>query len=133
LIVALLPQPPLRISAQLIDASTDQHLWSQNFDRSLTTANPFAIQDEIATAIVARLTPTIGAMMSVGKPIAVKAGTADVDVYDLYLKGRSLFIARTKDNLSQAVRGKGSRAGNYSPWRGHSARRGDERPACPYL
>lgn len=94
----------VRISAQLIDASTDQHLWSQNFDRPLTTANLFAIQDEIATAIVAQLAATIGGTESVGKPIAVKAGTADVDVYDLYLKGRSLFIARTTDNLSQAAR-----------------------------
>jgi adenylate cyclase len=94
----------VRISAQLIDATTDQHLWTQNFDRPLTTANLFAIQDEIASAIVAQLTATMGGTMSVGKPIAVKAGTADLDVYDLYLKGRSLFIARTKDNLSQAAR-----------------------------
>ncbi|MBL4619820.1 MAG: hypothetical protein JKX88_06965, partial [Marinicaulis sp.] len=45
----------IRITAQLIDAQTDQHLWSETFDRTLTTENIFAIQDEIANAIVDRL------------------------------------------------------------------------------
>src|SRR5258708_4254389 len=42
----------VRISAQLIDAATDQHLWSETFGRHLTTPNLFGIQDEIARAIV---------------------------------------------------------------------------------
>jgi TolB-like protein len=50
----------VRVTAQLIDASTDQHLWSQSFDRPLTTANLFAIQDEIAKSIVDHLAASIG-------------------------------------------------------------------------
>ena len=42
----------VRIAAQLIDGRTNQHLWSQTFDRPLTTANLFAIQDEVARTIV---------------------------------------------------------------------------------
>jgi TolB-like protein len=45
----------VRVTAQLIDASTDQHLWSQSFDRPMSTANLFAIQDEIAKNIVDKL------------------------------------------------------------------------------
>ena len=39
----------IRITAQLIDADADRHLWSETFDRPLTAENVFATQDEIAT------------------------------------------------------------------------------------
>jgi adenylate cyclase len=95
----------VRITAQLIDAPSDKHLWSQTFERPLTTANLFDIQDEIATDIVKQLTDTIGAAaVGLGKPAQEQAGTASVDVYDLYLKGHALFVARTKSNLSEATR-----------------------------
>jgi len=92
----------VRITAQLIDSGTDQHVWSQSFDRPLSTANLFAIQDEIATSIVDHLATTMGAV--VAEPAARKADTADEAAYDLYLKGRSLFIARSKPNLIEAGR-----------------------------
>jgi adenylate cyclase len=95
----------VRITAQLVDAATDTPLWSQTFDRPLTTANLFGIQDEIASDIVAQLTATIGAdAASVGKPALPQAGTASVDVYDLYLRGHALFLARSKPNLIEATR-----------------------------
>jgi adenylate cyclase len=93
----------VRISAQLIDASTDQHLWSQTFDRPLSTANLFAIQDEIAKSIVDHLAATIGSGADIAKPKERQADTADADAYDLYLKGRSLFIDRSKQNLIAAA------------------------------
>jgi TolB-like protein/tetratricopeptide (TPR) repeat protein len=94
----------VRITAQLVDAATDKHLWSQDFDRPLTTANLFGIQDEIAAAIVDRLAATIGPAAKVGKPVLPQADTANVDVYDLYLKGHELFLARSKPSLSEAAR-----------------------------
>jgi adenylate cyclase len=94
----------VRITAQLIDASTDQHEWSQTFDRPLSTANLFAIQDEIAKTIVDHLAATIGGTANVAEPAARKADTADPDAYELYLKGRSLFLARSKQNLIEAAR-----------------------------
>jgi len=48
----------IRITAQLIEAGTDTHLWSQNFDREFVDI--FAIQDEIANAIVNALTGELG-------------------------------------------------------------------------
>ena len=92
----------VRISAQLIDASTDQHEWSQSFDRPLSTASLFAIQDEIAKSIVDHLAATMGNAADIAKPVARKADTGDEDAYDLYLKGRALFIARSKQNLIAA-------------------------------
>jgi TolB-like protein/Tfp pilus assembly protein PilF len=94
----------VRITAQLIDASTDQHEWSQTFDRPLSTASLFAIQDEIAKTIVDHLAATIGGAANVAEPAARKADTADQEAYDLYLKGRSLFLARSKQNLVEAGR-----------------------------
>jgi adenylate cyclase len=93
----------VRVSAQLIDASTDQHEWSETFDRPLSTANLFAIQDEIAKSIVNHLTATMGSAADLTGPTARKADTADADAYDLYLKGHSLFMDRTRQNLIAAA------------------------------
>ena len=93
----------VRISTQLIDASTDQHEWSQSFDRPLSTANLFAIQDEIANSIVTHLAATVGSAAEIARPGTRKADTADEGAYDLYLKGRALFIARTTQNLRSAI------------------------------
>ena len=78
----------VRITAQLIDAQTDQHLWSETYDRELTAENIFAIQDEIAQAIVAKL----GVLID-DRPVA--AGTDNLDAYELYLKAHKTFIERS--------------------------------------
>jgi adenylate cyclase len=93
----------VRVSAQLIDASTDQHEWAETFDRPLSTANLFAIQDEIAKSIVDHLAATMGSAADVARPTARQADTGDADAYDLYLRGRSLFIDRSKQNLIAAA------------------------------
>ncbi len=90
----------IRITAQLIDAQTDAHLWSETFNRALTTETVFAIQDEIAAAIVAALREKIG--VNVGEAARAVAPTDDVDAYGLYLKGRALFQSRR--NLDEADR-----------------------------
>ena len=83
----------VRITAQLIDAKTDRHLWSQTFDRDLVDI--FAIQDEIANAIVDALRAELG-MLQDAPAIAVTVATENLDAYELYLKARALFIARDK-------------------------------------
>ena len=88
----------LRITAQLIDASNDRHLWSETFDRSLTAENVFQIQDEIAAAI----TGALGVAMKLdGEQLVSSAGaTDDIDAYELYLQARTLFHQR--NDLDQA-------------------------------
>ena len=82
----------LRITAQLIDAASDRHLWSETFDRPLTAENVFAIQDEIARAIVAALVESLG-LEHVGS-VAPAQPTANLTAYDLYLQARAMFQAR---------------------------------------
>ena len=82
----------VRITAQLIDAVHDRHLWSETYDRRLDDI--FAIQDEIANAIVAALR---GSLTTTSKPAAVvkvRADTENMQAYELYLKARENFIAR---------------------------------------
>ncbi len=88
----------IRITAQLIDARTDRHLWSENFDRDMTDI--FAIQDEIADAIVAALADSLG-LSPEDANVNVAVATENLDAYDAYIQGRELFLARA--NLPRAT------------------------------
>ena len=79
----------LRVTAQLIDADTDVHLWSDSYDRDMTDI--FQVQEEIANAIVAALTVELDVGL---QSVNVASATSNLDAYDLYLRGRELFIAR---------------------------------------
>jgi len=81
----------VRITAQLIDAKTDRHIWSDTFDRELVDI--FAIQDEIANAIVAALSSELGILKDT-PAISVATATENLDAYELYLKARGLFLER---------------------------------------
>jgi len=88
----------IRITAQLIEAGTDSHLWSENFDRELVDI--FAIQDEIANAIVRAL----AGELNVGgdKAVSVEAATDNLDAYEMYLAGRELYLSRI--DLGESIR-----------------------------
>ncbi len=88
----------IRITAQLIEADTDRHLWSENFDRDLVDI--FAIQDEIGNAIVHALKSELGFTTSTN--IDVAAATSNIDAYAMYLEARELFIRR--DQLTESIR-----------------------------
>ena len=88
----------IRITAQLIEADTDRHLWSENFDRELVDI--FAIQDEIANAIVQALTGKLG--VGAERAISVDAATENLDAYEMYLKARELFLRRAE--LPESIR-----------------------------
>ncbi len=88
----------LRITAQLIDARSDQHVWSQTYDRALTAENLFAVQDEISRAIVAELQGRIDF------PVANSAlQTASTEAYDAYLRGRGLIATRTETSINEGI------------------------------
>ena len=88
----------IRITAQLIEADTDRHLWSENFDRELVDI--FAIQDEIANAIVQALTGKLG--VGAERAISVDVATENSDAYEMYLTARELFLKRTE--LPESIR-----------------------------
>jgi TolB-like protein len=76
----------VRVSAQLIDARTDMHLWAEHYDRDL--ADVFAIQSEIAKKIADQLQ----AKISPSEKAAIeKAPTTDLAAFDLYERAKALW------------------------------------------
>jgi TolB-like protein/Tfp pilus assembly protein PilF len=88
----------VRITAQLIDAKTGFHVWSQAYDRKL--ADIFEIQDEIARAIGDELKVRIGGTDVPGAPAR---GTANLEAYDAYLRGLALWQERRGQPLWDAI------------------------------
>jgi adenylate cyclase len=82
----------LRITAQLIDARVDRHLWSDTFDRPLTAENVFAIQEEIASAIVTALVDSLGIEI---EDVRLVQSTDNLTAYEMYLRARALFQDRS--------------------------------------
>ena len=84
----------VRITAQLIEARSDTHLWSHTYDRTLDDI--FAIQDEIAATVVAELKLTLlGA--------APQVVTTHPQAYALSLQARALGNHVSEESLAQAV------------------------------
>ena len=75
----------LRITVQLVDVETGYPLWSERYDRELTDV--FAIQDEIAAAIAAKLEVTLGGGGGKRTP---RRRTSNLQAYDEYLRGLAL-------------------------------------------
>jgi adenylate cyclase len=73
----------VRITAQLIDGDTGNHLWAERYDRDLTDI--FALQDEISEAIVAALKLKL---LPEEKKAIERRGTDSAEAYDLYLMAR---------------------------------------------
>ena len=90
----------IRINAQLIDAASDQHLWSESFDRELTTDNIFAIQSDIAAAIAERLRATLSAQDKLNLD---RRPTTDLEAYEAYLLGKQSMARRSRAGLLRAV------------------------------
>lgn len=75
----------LRINAQLINTEDGYHVWSERYDRTLDDV--FAVQDEIARAVVNRLAVQLAG--DTGR-LFVPSETADPEAHELFLKGREL-------------------------------------------
>ena len=88
----------LRITAQLVDVADGCHVWSAQYDRKL--ADVFAVQEEIASAIVGalRLRLSDRARTELARPPA-----RDFAAYDLYLRGRERFYRTRRANVDAAL------------------------------
>ncbi|MGH9365990.1 MAG: protein kinase domain-containing protein [Thermoanaerobaculia bacterium] len=88
----------VRITAQLIDARADKHLWARSFERN--SRDVLALQDELASAIAreihVRLTPAEQSRLT-------RAGSVNPEAYDAYLKGRYFFNRPSDENLTKAI------------------------------
>jgi adenylate cyclase len=88
----------VRITAQLIDARADRHLWAKSFERD--SRDVLAMQSELASAIASEinveLTPSEQARLTSARPVNPEA-------YDAYLKGRYFFNRPSDENLNKAI------------------------------
>jgi adenylate cyclase len=78
----------VRVSAQLVNGADGYQLWSETFDRNLDDI--FAIQEEIAQAVVRALRPHLGGA-SAGR--LTRSGTQSTAAYEMYLRGRQFLMS----------------------------------------
>ena len=89
----------VRVTVQLIDASSDEHIWAGNFDRQLSMQNIFALQADVATRIAESLELEYARTADSGAQLP----TTHLDAYNLYLLGRYHTFKQTRQDLDQAV------------------------------
>ena len=89
----------VRITGQLIDASTGAHLWADRFDGSLEDI--FNLQDQVARSVAGVIEPALQAAetaRSANRP------TNDLTAYDLYLRALPKILRLSKDDLGEAAK-----------------------------
>lgn len=84
----------VRVTTQLIEATTDRHVWSESYERTL--GDIFAIEDEIAASVL----PAIKQQLT-GRP--PETHRTDPAAYSLYLQGSHFFLQRTAAGLDLAI------------------------------
>jgi len=87
----------VRITAQLIDTRSGYHLWSEKYDRKLTSI--FAVEDEISKAIADKLKVQLA---GAGEQSLVAQRTIDPLAHDFYLRGLTLLAARSVKEAAEA-------------------------------
>jgi len=89
----------VRISAQLIDAQSDDNLWAETYDRNLTDI--FAIQSEVAQQIASNLEAELSAEE---RDRIEDRPTTSIAAYDKYLKGRAHYYRYLPEDNEEAIR-----------------------------
>ncbi len=87
----------LRVTVQLVDASNEEHLWSENYDRKLDDI--FAVQTDIAKRVAEKLEVKL---MSKDQSRMVNRGVPNLSAYKTYLKGRALLAKRNPSEMNEA-------------------------------
>ena len=75
----------VRVTAQLIDGTTGNHVWAERYDRPLEEV--FAIQDEVTQTIAASLAGMHGIVARAGRDVARRKPTGNLQAYENYLLG----------------------------------------------
>ena len=103
----------VRITAQLIDAATNNHIWADRYDGDLTDV--FALQDEITKKVVAAIEPKLLEAEGIRSQ---NRSPEDLGAWDMVIHANSLFWRLTKDEGEAAIamlRGAVERYPNYAP------------------
>jgi TolB-like protein/class 3 adenylate cyclase len=92
----------VRITAQLVDAKTGKHLWSERWDRP--TKDLFAIQTEISEQLSNRLGGGAGLIQEAGRLTAHRRPPENLNAYELYLLGTERLERVTQPDVEEALR-----------------------------
>jgi adenylate cyclase len=87
----------VRVTAQLVDGSSNDHIWAERYDRDLNDI--FALQDEISQAIVKALKLKL---LPEEKEAIERRGTDNVEAYNLYLMARQLYVTGHEGDAHRA-------------------------------
>jgi len=90
----------IRVSAKLVDAADERHLWAQNYDRELGDIH--AVQDDVVSSIVHALGATDGAIEKSVRQRLAKTSDTSLSAYDCYLKAQGYFYRRHGSGYDQA-------------------------------
>ena len=88
----------VRVTVQLINAGTEEHLWSSHYDKNLDDI--FAVQSEIAEKVAGELRTQL---LDSEKRTLEKKPTENAEAYNNFLRGRELFRQGTETSLKQAI------------------------------
>ena len=91
----------VRITSQLIDANTGNHLWSERWDRPIEDV--FAVQTEIAEQVTNRLGGGVGLIQEAGRSAAKRKRPENLNAYDYYLLGTEKIEKLTKADEEEAI------------------------------
>jgi TolB-like protein/Tfp pilus assembly protein PilF len=88
----------VRISAQLVDAATGNHLWAERYDRDVLDI--FAVQDEVARSVASTVS---GRIEAAGRDRIERLSPTGLRAYDLVLRAKSLMLKYNRADTQQAL------------------------------
>ncbi len=91
----------IRVTAQLIDAASDRHLWAERYDRDLDDI--FAVQDEVVGSIVHALGATDGVLEKAARQRSIETSITNRGAYDCYLQAREHFYRHGDTGFEEAA------------------------------
>ena len=80
----------VRVTAQLIDAATDTHVWSDRYDRALNDI--FEVQNEVTQKIAGALGGVTGTLAAADAASIRRKPPANLTAYDYYVEGQELHL-----------------------------------------
>jgi TolB-like protein/class 3 adenylate cyclase/tetratricopeptide (TPR) repeat protein len=92
----------VRVTAQLIDAESGAHVWSERWDRP--AQDVFAVQTELAETVAARIGGYTGTIVVADREAAKRKRPQDLTAYDLYLLGGEAKHRGTREDVEEAIR-----------------------------
>src|SRR5260370_12649891 len=89
----------VRITGQLVNAETGNHIWADRYDSTLEDI--FDLQDRVTTSVIGAIAPQLERAEIVR---AQRKPTESLDAYDCYLRGMASFYPGTREGISEALR-----------------------------